>query len=57
LDGFHAFRLQTPQKKKMAAPAIPFEILLIIGVAVDLVLAYLGFNLFRTIRKRLKAKK
>ncbi len=41
----------------MAAPAIPFEILLIIGIAVDLVLTYFGFNLFRTIRKRLKAKK
>lgn len=42
---------------KMAALAIPLEIILIIGIAVDLVLAYLGFNLFKSIRKRLKAKK
>jgi hypothetical protein len=36
---------------------IPFEIILIIGIAADIALAYFGINLFKSLRKRLKARK
>lgn len=32
---------------------IPIELLLIIGTSIDLLLAYLGFNLFKSIKKRI----
>jgi hypothetical protein len=35
------------------AITIPLEILLIIGTSIDLLLAYLGFNIFKSIKKRL----
>jgi hypothetical protein len=35
--------------------AIPFELVLIIGIAVDVVLALMGINIYKSIRKRLKS--
>ncbi len=36
---------------------IPLEIILAVGIAVDLVLAYLGFNVFKIIRNKIRARK
>ena len=41
----------------LSSLAIPLELILIVGVAIDLLLAYLGFNVFKSIRKRLRARK
>jgi hypothetical protein len=37
--------------------AVPLEIILAVGIAIDLILAYLGFNLFKVLRKKLRARR
>lgn len=39
------------------ALAIPIELILAVGIGIDLLLAYMGFNLFKVIRNKLRAKK
>ena len=39
------------------ALTIPFELILAIGIGIDIVLAYFGFNVFKIVRRRLRARK
>jgi xanthine/uracil/vitamin C permease (AzgA family) len=36
--------------------AIPIELILAVGIGIDLLLAYMGFNLFKVIRNKLRAR-
>ena len=36
---------------------IPIELILAVGIGIDLLLAYLGFNLFKVIRNKLRGRR